>query len=246
MAFPSAADILVANQALSLCRARTQLLTSFTQTGPEASQINLNYADTRDGLLRAFDWGFAKSTVSLGAATKSYDPTAATWSNAQPPPPWLYEYAWPANVVKVRAVFGQSVPGIVVPSIGQDVGPQLAYYSWEVANDGGVRTLVTNAPGAIAVTTMGGLDPSVWDIAFQSAMISALAAAICLPLSGDVNLASSLMKQAAQDFEFAKVQSANESIDVQHIMPDWLRARGSRIYDEGISIGGTVIGGRDW
>jgi hypothetical protein len=250
MAFPSAADLNLANQALGAARARTQLITSFSQGGPEASQINQNYASTRDMLLRMFDWGFAKSTVSLGTALKTYDPTAtAGWTNAQPPPPWLYEYTFPASAVKIRAVFGQNVPGIIVPVLpntGQDIGPQLPYYTWEVVNDGGVKVIVTNAPGALAVVTLGGLDPTVWDASFTNAFVMLLAANIALPLSGDSQLADYLMKQASGLIQDAKVQSANQSVDIQHIMPDWLRARGTGLYDEGISIGGTVIGGRDW
>jgi hypothetical protein len=249
MAFPTAADLAIANSALGMTRARTQQITSFSQQGAEASQINLNYASTRDMLLRMFDWSFAKSTISLGNPTKSYDPTATSWSNLQPPPPWLYEYAMPANVVKVRAMFGQNIPGLVVPVLpntGQDIGPQLPYFTFEVTNDGGVQVIVTNAPGAIAVVTLGGLDPSVWGPIFVQAMTTMLAANICLPLTGDSQLADMLAKQAAQLVQEAKIASANDSTDIQHIMPDWIRARGSYIYDEGISIGGTVVGGRDW
>jgi hypothetical protein len=247
MPFPTTADLGIANQALGVARARTQQITSFSQPGPEASQINLNYADTRDNLLRLFDWGFAKSTISLGNPVKSYDPTETSWTNAQPPPPWLYSYAMPANIVKVRAVFGQSVPGIIVPQVPSvDQGLAFAYYTYEVVNDGGVRVIVTNAPGALAVVTLGGLDPSVWDALFTQAMVALLAANICLPLSGDAQLADKLMKDAGNMIEMAKIASANETTDVQHIMPDWLRARGSRIYDEGISVGGVVLGGRDW
>lgn len=249
MTFPSAADIAIANSALGAARARTQLITSFSQPGPEASQISQNYASTRDQLLREFNWAFAKSTVSLGTATKSYDPTATSWTNAQPPPPWFYEYAFPANCVKVRAVLGQNIPGIVVPILpntGQDIGPQLPFYSYEVVNDGGVRVIVTNAPGALAIITLGGLDPSVWDAMFTELMVAQLAANIALPLSGDMQLTDGLAKSAAMLQQRAMVRSANDSTDIQHIMPDWIRARGSYIYDEGISIGGTVVGGRDW
>jgi hypothetical protein len=247
LTFPSAADITVANQALGVARARTQLITSFSQAGPEASQISLNYAYTRDNLLRMFDWGFAKSTVSLGNPVKSWDPTATSWSNLQPPPPWLYEYTMPANVVKVRAIMGQSVPGFVVPSVsGADQGTAVSFYGYEVVNDGGAQVIVTNAPGAIAVVTMGGLDPAVWDSLFTKAMIAMLAMNICIPLSGDAQLADKLQKDAAMIVEAAKLASANETTDIQHIMPDWLRARGSGIYDEGISVGGIVLGGRDW
>jgi hypothetical protein len=247
MAFPTAADVAVANQALGVARARTQLITSFSQSGPEASQLLLNYENTRDSLLQMFDWGFAKSTVSLGDPAKSYDPTAASWTNAQPPPPWLYEYTMPANVVKIRAIFGQSVPGFIVPTVpSSDIGPAQAYYSYEVVNDGGAKVIVTNAPGALAVVTLGKTDPSIWDPLFNEAMVSLLAANICLPLSGDAQLADKLQKDAQLAIQMAKLATANETTDVQHIMPDWIRARGGTTNDEGISIGGMVLGGRDW
>jgi hypothetical protein len=245
----SAADIAIANQALGACRARTQIITSFVQAGPEANQINQNYTSTRDNLLRMFDWSFAKSTVSLGNPLKQYNPSATGWTNAQPPPPWLYEYAYPAGVVKVRAIFGQNVAGLtvpVLPNTGQDIGPQIPYYSYEVVNDGGARVVVTNAPGAIAVVTLGGLDPTVWDSTFTDAFIALLAANIAMPLTGDQNLTDSLYKMANGLIEAARVAAANESTTVQHIMPDWIRARGGAGWDEGISIGGTVFGGRDW
>jgi hypothetical protein len=245
----SITDLALANQALGACRARTQLITSFAQSGPEANQINQNFASTRDNLLRLFDWSFAKSTVSLGNPLKSYNPSATGWTNAQPPPPWLYEYAFPTSAVKVRAVFGQNMPGIIVPVLpntGQDIGPQLPYFSFEVVNDANARVIVTNAPSAVAVVTLGGVDSAQWDTTFGEAFVSLLAANIAVPLTGDLQLADSLYKQAQGLIEAAKVASANESTTVQHIMPDWLRARGSYIADEGISIGGTVFGGRDW
>jgi hypothetical protein len=247
MTFPSAADIAIANQALGACRARTAQITSFNQSGPEATTIRQNYADTRDSLLRLFDWTFAKSTVSLGNPTKSYDPTAASWANTQPPPPWLYEYAFPAGVVKVRAIFGQNLPNVIVPSLpGQDLGPGLPYFSYEVVNDGGAKVIVTNAPSAIAVVTLGTLDPSVWDPQFGQAFVAMLASNIAIPLTGDINLANALVKSAYQLLEEAKVSAANESTTIQHIATDWIRARGSLLRDEGISVGGTVFGGNDW
>lgn len=76
--------------------------------GSEAASQALDiYAQTRDELLRAGEWGFAERNVSLtvlkAAPAGGYFPPTF-WSNTYPPIPWGYEYAYPDDCLKVRAL----------------------------------------------------------------------------------------------------------------------------------------------
>ena len=74
------------------------------------------YAQTRDEVMRQDDWSFAERNVSMtllkSAPVAGYIPPT-TWSTTDPPLPWLFEYAWPDDCLKVRAV---KPPTIIIPN----------------------------------------------------------------------------------------------------------------------------------
>ena len=72
----------------------------------EAIQANLTYNNTRDSLLRMAPWDFATATLnmSLISATpgtpENTSPATNLWQPGQPPPPWAYEYQYPADCLR--------------------------------------------------------------------------------------------------------------------------------------------------
>src|SRR6266403_861119 len=72
----------------------------------EAIQANLTYENTRDSLLRMAPWDFATATLnmSLISATpgtpENTSPATNLWQPGQPPPPWAYEYQYPADCLR--------------------------------------------------------------------------------------------------------------------------------------------------
>jgi hypothetical protein len=139
------------------------------------------YAHTRDELLRSYDWGFAERNVPMTllktAPPDGYVPPL-TWTSAYPPLPWLFEYIYPSDCLKVRAV--KPTP-ISIPNF--DPQP----YVWSVDNDNSLappaRVILCNAPLAILVYTGQITDPTTWDEGFSEAFAASLARRIAPALA---------------------------------------------------------------
>lgn len=141
--------------------------------GSEAAQIALDiYGQTRDALLRQLDPGFAQRNVALTllktAPTGGYIPPI-TWTTSYPPLPWFFEYAWPADCLKVRAV--KPTP-IFVPVID----PQPCIF--DTPNDNALvppaRVIVCNVENALCVYTGQVTDLTTWDTTSVQAFIAAM------------------------------------------------------------------------
>lgn len=194
----------IANRALNRIRNNVLTITSFTAGTPESNLVNLNYASTRDNLLRMFPWGFAKRTV-LPTLLKSA--TGAPWTTTQPPMPWERQYTIPADSLRIRKV-SQS-----------DRSDQPFLY--EISQDG----LNTDAYPAVLTYTQRVTDPNKWSVDFTQAMVTMLAAEMVVALGGDLKLKQILQAEADRVLAVARLTMANEDIEVHDITPDWLAAR---------------------
>lgn len=129
------------------------------------------YGQTRDELLRRFDWGFAErnSTLTLlkTAPVGGYS-TLQPWSNVYPAPPWIYEYEYPSDMIKLRSL---RVAGPI-----PEMDPVAIEFS--ISNDSSYtpskRVILTNLASAIATYTGQETNPAVWDEGFIEALIDAL------------------------------------------------------------------------
>jgi hypothetical protein len=127
------------------------------------------YGQTRDQLLREGDWPFAQRDL-VGALTKSapvggYVPPTVWDPLVNPPLPWLYQYTYPTDCIKVRAVKPQL---IFVPNFS----PQP--YLFAVANNGDERVILSMVSNAI-VTYVGQItDPTDMPPDFVEAFVAAL------------------------------------------------------------------------
>lgn len=98
----------IGNRALQALGTRTSMTpTEFANlTSNEAIQLNQIMTPTRKSLLRMAPWSGGQKTVNLTYITSSpgtpENPTAATtlWQPGQPPPPWNYEYQYPADCLR--------------------------------------------------------------------------------------------------------------------------------------------------
>lgn len=130
------------------------------------------YAQTRDELLRQNDWGFAERNVNLTllkfAPPGGYIPPL-TWSSQYPPLPWLFEYAYPNDCLKVRAV--KSVP-LFVPNF--DPQPNVFTIANDNALDPPAKVILCNAPDATLVYTGQVTSPALWEADFIEAIAAAL------------------------------------------------------------------------
>lgn len=142
--------------------------------GSEESRVAIAvYGQTRDALLRDGDWGFAQRMVALTvlkSAPSAYLPPTAWSQTNYPQLGFRFEYAYPDDCLKVRAV--RPTP-IFIPEI--DPSP----YPFSIANDNAYtpprRVILTNLADAIGVYTGRVTDPTTWPVDFTAALIDALA-----------------------------------------------------------------------
>ena len=138
--------------------------------GSKAAKKALDiYAQTRDELLRLGEWPFAQrdtnGSLIKAAPAGGYLP-ATPWSNTYPPLPWLFEYLYPSDCIKVRAV--KPAP-ILVPNFS----PQPHLFA--IANDGNQRVILSNVANAV-VTYVGQVtDPTQMPPDFIEAFCASLA-----------------------------------------------------------------------
>lgn len=167
----TAAD--VANLALTKLGYRLKV-GSLLDGSDHANAILQVYGQTRDDVLRKFDYGFAQRSAVLERL--KYTPPGAyfppvEWDPATMPPIGFgYEYAYPEDAIKIRLVRQQ--PNFVF-------NPAPLPSDWTEANDPSYtpvkRVILCNFPDAIAVYTGRVTDPEAWDIAFTEALAAALA-----------------------------------------------------------------------
>jgi hypothetical protein len=173
---------------------------SIYEGSPAADAALDIYGQTRDAMLRENDWGFAERNLVLGqlkmAPLTGYIPNA--WTSQYPPLPWIFEYAYPFDCLKVRAV--KATP-FLVPNF--DPQPNI----FEVANDLSLtppaKVILCNVPNAVLTYTGQVTDLTTW----EADAIEAFAAEIGRRLA-PVLLDPNAEKLAAQDAAQALHQAA--------------------------------------
>lgn len=248
------------NRALSAVGARSSI-DSLTENSAEARACNLHFASVRDGLLRMANWDFATRTT-LAALMKSAPGTpenqtpTSGWTSALPPPPWLYQYQYPSDCLRVQSVLPQAASdgatGMSVPIFstgngssyfGRNIGAQRFSVTMDVDDkQNGVTVLLTNQRQAIIEYTAQVTNAEMFDSLFENAMSAALAAAIGFSLTGDKGLQDRLNKQVTQIVMQARISDGDEGLTVVDYMPDFMRARtgGSFSYGGG-NVGGSGV-----
>src|SRR5262249_3572445 len=143
----------------------------------------------RDGLLRAFDWNFARVTGGLAALE-------------DPPARWTYKYALPVDCLRLRRL--NDAPLLLLPE---------TFYEMAAAKDASgawINVIRINASAVSAIYTARADDPGRWDSGFTDAFTYDLAMRVCVELTGKedrlVRLAQ--MRQAA--IRDAAAEMANE------------------------------------
>lgn len=173
--------------------------------GTDAANAALNvYSQTRDELLRKEDWGFAERNMNLSliksAPQGGYFPPGIWDPRIYPPPPWLYEYVYPFDCLKVRAV--KPTPLFII-----NFDPQP--YPFDVENDYNLspptKVILTNVQNAVLTYTGQILDPLTWEADFTEALADALGRRLAPVLKGleetKLEMAAEPLSQRAADIQ---------------------------------------------
>lgn len=244
----------VCNRALAKIGTRTTLQ-SLTETSAEGVQCNLIYASTVDEILSMAFWNFGRETAALalnkaapGTPENTAATTSSTWLNIWPPPPWTYEYYYPADCLQARYVTGQPQQGTSVPIFSSSPFPFVNYnqtgpVKFIVASGTSsasasmrVNVIDTFAQNALLTYTVRITDLNLWSAQAIEALVYALAAKLAITLTGSRELSNDLFTLANGVLLQARSTDGNEGLTIQDFTPDWIALRNDAIaYPQGVS-----------
>jgi hypothetical protein len=237
-------QVSICNRALAAVGTRSTI-SALTEGSPESNNCALIYEPTRAQLSRAANWNFLTrmATLSLLIATpgtpENQSPAITTWQQGlAPPPPWLYEYAYPSDCLRMRRVVPQwnnsfgAVPLFSVPLL-QPSALNMPGVRFRVATDydttGTPQTVVlTDASQAIGEYTADIDIPTMFDPDYEEALVQAMAGKLVLALTGDKALAKLRLEEANAIITGARVTDGNEGgPEVIDHDASWISARGA-------------------
>lgn len=161
----------IGNRALSII-GHPHIIADIYEGSPASAVVLQHYGQTLEETLGQRYWDFARKTITLTlikaasnvppVSTYPFQPPYPNgWTDTFPPPPWAYEYAYPADCITFRQV--APLPGIT----GGDLAPTYNRFSlaYDAPTVGGTQVLciLTNLPSAMGIYTARVTDPAQWE-----------------------------------------------------------------------------------
>lgn len=244
-------EVDVVNRALSSLGTRSSIA-ALNENSPESRTALVWLEPLRDELLRLAPWNCCKNYIGLSlicaAPGTPENPTqvALTWQKGIPAPPWIYEYAYPADCIRPLWIVPQFTTGFSgqIPITTAITGGPPTYWNgppvrFQVAIDQidqntglpsntGIdqKVILTNQEQAILCYNRQITDPNIMDSQFVQAWVAALASRMAMQMTGDKGLAQLKVQEANQFIIQARVGDGNEGLTVNNVTPDWIRIRG--------------------
>lgn len=258
-----ASPVSLCNIALGQIVARTQI-TGLTPPSPPnntaAETMASLYQLQTDAVFRAAHWNSARKQADLTLLKAAVGtPENPDGSLPQPPIPWRYEYGYPDDCLKVRFLIPQpNLPVAGSAPIMTNVG--IANMPWvntsmpfvpaidTDAQGNQIRVILTNACRAQSVYTARVPNPDLWDPSLQNAVIGALAAWACAPITGNVERQKIGISMASALIKAARDADGNEGITTMDYIPDWMQARnaGGGVFGWNVPGGGYMASWDSW
>lgn len=176
----------VVNEALELIAAQTTIA-ALNDGSPAGNAAGILYAPVVDLLLRQLNPAFARRIAALAVAT------------ATPLIPWAYEYAYPADSLRLRQVR----PG----TAGNDPQPIRAQVAFDTVGGNPAKVILCNLASAYAAytTSAAGVgQEGLWDNAFLEAAVRRLANPLAMALAGRPDFARELLAESLQIAQMAE------------------------------------------
>lgn len=200
-------ELQIYNRALDAVGARSDV-NSVNEESRRAEVCRLWFSPVRNLVLRAAPWSSARAHARL-ALLKERDDTLE-WQPDDPAPGYRYAYAVPSDMIAPRylTTFERFELGLYFNGVTDALA------------------IMANVATPILTYTKLQATTGLWDDGLDSAVTFALAAHICMPLTGKTSRVDLLLQQANNRVIDARLQDANAS-DVQFdTVPDWISARG--------------------
>lgn len=174
------------------------------EASDEAEACSLWYETVRDQILQTAPWDSAKAFKRLAQSSEQTD---ETWIATDPAPGWRFAYAFPSDMLRPRYITN--------------------YARFELGtNSANQRVIYTNQEAAILCYTKRQVQVSLWDEDLKAAVAFALAAHICMKLTGSLDRVQFVTAQAYDKVLAARQQSANTPQANLVSTPSWIAARG--------------------
>ncbi len=250
--------VTISNLALLAIGSQSQI-SSLTEGSPQSNACATLFNFVYAALARAARWNCLRSqaTLSLLAAAQGTPENPDGTTLPLPPTPWCYMYQLPSNCLAARflvpslpTIGGNTIsPNMMaaptwIPLEGQ-IPFKVAYSTDSSGNP--LQVLLTNQSQAQLVFTVNEPNPQVWDVSFQMAMVSSLAAWLVPALSLNMALMSMQVKLAEKYIIEARVADGDEGTTQQDHVPDWMRARDSGDgYNNSYGYAGESYGNMAW
>lgn len=161
------------------------------------------YGPISDKVLAAAHWATAKRYQRLALLAGRAD---EEWTSADPSPGYSYAFSCPADLLAPRHLTDYA---------------QFDFYRY--SNTERAIACQSNAPILIYTSR---ITPEQMEHELYMAIVSALAAAICSPLSGQTTKARLLLQEANKAIEEARVSTANFGQQTTAYIPDFIAVRG--------------------
>jgi hypothetical protein len=213
----------IGNRALQLIGTRTSM-SSLAESSNEAIQTTIAYDPIQRWCFGLANWNFARNTAALTLAKGPS--TGPTWSSALPSPAWNYEYLLPTDFIKAIYLTNQDVnTGTAAPQnfLGQ---PKRFVLSVDTISSTQREVLLTNEVVAILIYTSLVGDPTVWPWYFERLVVTSLAHALCMPLTGDKKLLAELEQRMEQMISISSQANTVEALIIPDTTPEWIQAQG--------------------
>lgn len=232
----------IVNRALAQISAKATIA-NLSEPSTEAIMANTLYASTRDAILRAAQWNFARKVAYLtllksAPGTVQNTSSATEWDAAtMPAPPWLYEYAYPSDCLAVRYIMPKPrLAGVTTPPMfsisGYGVVNTMATPKarFEVASGTSgvdqINVINTNLDTALCCYTRRVENEGLWDDLFAEAMVQSLATQLAMPITGKTDVHDMCSRKALAALANARARDGNEGTESVNRTPDWLAVRG--------------------
>lgn len=174
------------------------------------------YGQTRDEVMRGFEFGFTERsevlTLLKQAPDTGYVPPA-TWSNLYPPVPYQYEYAYPLDAIRIRTVklaplfLFNPDPQAQLWGLYSDPAPIVTMVDHVlVAGGPAQKTIVCNLEAPICVYTARVTNPANWEPGFIEAFAAALARRLAPALGGPEAVKALAQDEAVSEVRAERIQ----------------------------------------
>jgi hypothetical protein len=195
------------NRALSRLGTRA-IIADLSESSTEARTARIWYEATRDAMLRAHDWNFARRRVALAQLGSPPSGLPVEYKGG-----WCHRYALPRDCLRLLRLAGSR---------------SAASPAFEISGDAVGGAVLCDVPAAEAVYTERVTDPGRFDSGFAAALVDQLAAHMAYPITQKTEVAVRLAQMARVSLDEARALDSNEGHPRAWATgePDYIEARG--------------------